>query len=140
MRKMMNYAIGMLLIATMLSSCNQQENESVNSLLSNAEKQDEIMTAISSDHNMMENMMGHIMQNEHAMQMMQMNEGMMQKMMKGDHLMGMMKGNKEMMASMMEKMVGMADADSSLCKQMTGMMMEHPNMMKMMKEMMNSTN
>lgn len=137
MKRVTKYITALALLAITVTSCNQVENESVNAMLNNPVTQNEIMTAISGNHQMMGNMMDHIMQNKHAMQMMQMNKDMMQGMMEGDQTMNMMKNNPELMTAMMNMMMGIADADSSVRNQMSGMMMDHPKMMNMMMGMMN---
>ncbi|MBK9678233.1 MAG: hypothetical protein IPO69_05080 [Saprospiraceae bacterium] len=61
-----------------ISSCSQRQNPSVSELLNNKSQQVSIMTYIANNHQMMTNMLSHMTDNGHAMQMMMQNGPMMQ--------------------------------------------------------------
>ncbi|MHB1279133.1 MAG: hypothetical protein ACYC1Q_12140 [Bacteroidia bacterium] len=114
----------LLIVGAFLVGCSNQRAEN---LLKDPDKQNEIMTAICNDHQMMTNMMGHMMKNDHAMQMMKGNQGMMGKMMEGNHA---------MMGNMMPHMVKMMEKDSSMCRMMGEKMMMNDHTKGMMMDMM----
>ncbi len=94
-----------------LSSLAQHQHPSASELLKDKAMQDSVMTVIANDHQMMENMMKHMMQSKHGMQMMMKNNGMMKQMM------------------------DMAGKDSAACRSMVNRMMENKNMHQMMMNM-----
>ena len=95
-------------------------------ILKDGAQRKKIMTAICNDHEMMTEMMGHMTQNDHAMQMMRGNREMMQQMM-GDQEMakGMEKKDVKMAGMMMDNMMSAMETDSTLCKAMCGKMMQN---------------
>jgi len=99
-----------------VASFAQYQHAPAKDILKDKVMQDSIITAITNDHQMMDNMMNHIMQNKHAMhQMMQ---------------------NKKMMQGITE---GIA-RDSSKCEKMMAMMMDNKDMHEMMMNMMMKKN
>ena len=99
-----------LMLMVMITGCTDQA-KSTAEILQDGQRREEIMVAISKDHEMMNEMMDHMMKNDYAIQMMEGHRGMIGKMMsimKKDSTMsnimgGMMMGNKHMM-SMMQQM------------------------------------
>lgn len=127
------FIIGVVLV-TIIGCSNKQQN--ADELLKDQKVQDDIMTTISGNHEMMMNMMKHMMGNDHAMQMMTGNNEMMKMMTKGDHMMDMMGKDKDMMKEMMGHMMMISDKDSTMRKMMCESMMKDGKMMGMMKDMM----
>jgi len=127
-----SFAMGFLL----LIGCTQQGE--VSSMLKNAETKDEVFTVILDDHEMMKDFMKKMMDNKHAMMMMQGDHNIMGKMMEDGKMMNMMKDKPEMMHNMMSKMM----KDSSMMGHMMQMMTQEDMMseeclqscMKMMKD------
>lgn len=123
-----SFAMGFLL----LIGCTQQGE--VSSMLKNAETKDEVFTVILDDHEMMKDFMKKMMDNKHAMMMMQGDHNIMGKMMEDGKMMNMMKDKPEMMHNMMK--------DSSMMGHMMQMMTQEDMMseeclqscMKMMKD------
>lgn len=127
--------ICVILFLTMISGCTGQA-KSTSEILKNDEQRKEIMTAISNDHKMMDEMMGHMMKSEHAMQMMEGHQGMMGRMMGNRQMMMNMMAKDTMMASgMMNDMMTMMEKDSTMCNMMGGIMMENRHMMNIMQNM-----
>lgn len=118
-----------------IAGCSNK-SQTAEELLKDPVKQEEIMTAICNDHQMMTNMMDQMMKNDHAMQMMMGNQAMMGKMMQGEHAMGMMEGNHEMMGNMMQNMMKMMEKDTTMCRMMGEMMMKDEHARGMMMDMM----
>lgn len=97
----MRTIINSLIVAAftlLFAACSKAQDQSAQEILQDTTKQNEIMETISHDNQMMMNMMGHIKNNNHAMQMMAENQNMMQDtttsnmMMGNKHLMNTMKG------------------------------------------------
>lgn len=97
MKKIQLFAFSMLMLFVI--GCGQKAD--VKSLLSNKESQDEIMSSIVNDHELMTAFMEKMMSSKHAKMMMQGNKDMMGLMMKDGGMMSMMKDNPEMMHNMM---------------------------------------
>jgi len=99
------------------SSCAQRSIPSASELLTDMTLQDSIMTEISNNPQLMNNMMDHIRSNQRAMQMMQ---------------------NGQMMKNgqMMQGMMNMSGGDSTKVRNMYNMMAQNPAMMSMMMNMM----
>jgi hypothetical protein len=121
---MSNLKIKLVITAMMLSvvSFAQHQHAPAKDLLKDKTVQDSIMTAITNNHQMMDNMMNHMMQNKHAMHQMMENKKMMQGITEGiatdsskcQKMMAMMMDNKdmhEMMTNMMMKKDKMSDGD-----------------------------
>jgi hypothetical protein len=115
----------LVVTVTILSSCNQATTD-VDALLKNTESKKEIFSAITSDHQLMTDFMGAMMNNEHAVMMMKGDQKMMGMMMEKGNMMKMMKDKPEMMHGMMGEM--MKDG------KMMGDMMEMMNKEGMMSE------
>jgi len=108
--------LALLITGVFLAACSGPKSQSADELLKDPEKREEIMTAISNDHQMMSNMMDHMMKNDHAMQM--------------------MKGDKAMKNTMMQHMMKMMQNDSAMCRMMGEMMMKNERTKGMMMDMM----
>lgn len=133
MKNLLKNGVFLLIAGAFLFGCSNQRAED---LLKDPDKQNDLMTAICTDHQMMTNMMDHMMKNDHAMQMMMGNQEMMSQMMQGEHAMGMMEGNHEMMGNMMQHMMKMMQKDTSMCRMMGEMMMKDDHTKGMMMDMM----
>ncbi|WP_428741335.1 hypothetical protein [Tenacibaculum sp.] len=118
-----------------LSGCSQAQKQSAEEILKDPKMQDSIMVAICNNHQMMMNMMEHMMDNDHSMKMIMENQNMMQHMMgKQQMMMNMMKQDSTMSNMMMGNMMQMMEQDSLFCKRMTNMMMGNKHMMNTMME------
>ncbi len=100
------------MLAIIISGCTGQA-QTTTEILKNGQQREEIMAAISNDHEMMDEMMDHMMESDNAMQIIQDDQGMMGRMMEKDT---------EMAVGMMNNMMG-------------GMMMGNEHMMNMMRNM-----
>jgi hypothetical protein len=111
---MNNLKTRLVVIAMLFSmvSFGQHEHAPAKDLLKDKATQDSIMTAITNDHQMMDNMMNHMMQNKHTMHQMMQNKEMMQRITEG------------------------IAKDSSKCEKMMAMMMDNKDMHEMMMTMM----
>ena len=98
-------------------------------ILNDPKAKNEIMDAICNDHNLMKEMMQHMIKNQHAMQMMKQDSSMTKEMMGEDQMEGMMKRDASMSKKMMNCMTKMMQSDSSMysvmCKMMDKMQAEH---------------
>lgn len=135
MKQILKNGLLLLIAGAFLTSCSNK-SQTAEELLKDPDKREEIMTAICADHQMMTNMMDHMMKNDHAMQMMMGNQEMMSQMIQGEHAMGMMEGNHEMMGNMMQHMMKMMQKDTSMCRMMGEMMMKDDHTKGMMMDMM----
>ncbi|MCQ0110063.1 hypothetical protein [Zhouia amylolytica] len=124
------------IMTMVLLGCAQEKNVQADEMLKDETKQNEIMTAIVEDHEMMMNMMDHIKKNDHAMQMMRGDSVMMYDMMQGNQMVDLMRGSPKMMGTMMQYMMKMATEDTTACKAMGSMMMGNEHMMRMMQDLM----
>ena len=111
---MNNLKLKLFIVAMIFSvaSFAQHQHAPAKDLLKDKTMQDSIMTAITNDHQMMNNMMNHMMQNKDAMQQMMQNKKMMQEVTDG------------------------ITKDSSQCQKMMAMMMDNKDMHEMMNMMM----
>lgn len=120
------------MFAFLMSGCNGQAQETAE-MLENEQQREEIMTAISNDHNMMVEMMSHIMESNHAMQMMEGNTAMLGRMMGNRQMMmDIMVKDTAIAKGMMDNIMVMMEKDSTMCSMMGGMMMGNEHMMGMM--------
>jgi hypothetical protein len=121
-----------------MAACNKQA-PSAHAVLQDERQRGELMDSISNDQALMTEMMGHMMQSEHALQQMEGNQAMMGKMM-GNHqmMMAMMAKDTAMAGRMMEDMMAMMEKDSANCSMMCSKMMGNQHMMGMMQQMGNS--
>ncbi|WP_127020678.1 hypothetical protein [Flagellimonas beolgyonensis] len=126
----------MILVLTLfLVGCSQAQKQSAEEVLKDPAMQDAIMENISSDHQMMMNMMGHMMDNDHAMQMIMGNQEMMHTMMGNrEAMMNMMMQDSTISKMMMGNMLQMMEQDSAFGNRMTNMMMGNQHMMDMMQQ------
>tara|TARA_R110000868_G_scaffold411528_2_gene705170 strand:+ start:3712 stop:4173 length:462 start_codon:yes stop_codon:yes gene_type:complete len=128
-------SICVIILLTLISGCTGQARTTAE-ILKNEKQREEIMTAISNDHVMMDEMIGHMMESDHAMQMMEGHQGMMGIMMGNrQSMMNMMAKDTTMVAGMMNNMMAMMEKDSTMCNMMSGMMMGNKHMMDMMQQM-----
>ncbi|PSR12242.1 MAG: hypothetical protein DA408_17915 [Bacteroidetes bacterium] len=86
-----------------ITSCNQQPD--VSALLNNTQTRDKILTEITSNHEMMTELMDKMMLNNHAKMMLQGNKQMRGMMMQDSSMVQMMKDNPDLMNNMMGKMM-----------------------------------
>ncbi len=114
-------------LAIAASSCAQRSIPSASELLKDNTMRDSIMTEISGNPQLMNNMMDHIRSNPQAMQMMQ-NGSMMQN--------GTMMQNGRMMQNSRMQGMNMTGGDSTRVQNMYNMMAQNPAMMSMMLNMM----
>ncbi|MGN7516062.1 MAG: hypothetical protein ACTHOM_16915 [Allomuricauda sp.] len=122
-----------LALTCILVGCSQAQNQSAEELLRDPNMQDAIMENIASDHQMMMNMMGHMVNNEHAMQMMAQNQDMMHSMMGNRQaMMNMMMKDSTFSNMMMGNMLEMMEQDSAFGSRMSHRMMGNQHMMDMM--------
>lgn len=137
--KTITIVFGFLVMTSILGCADQKQTPEV--ILANKETRDQVMGAISDDNEMMNEMMAHMMQSDHTMQMMEGNQGMMVKMM-GNHqvMMQMMEKDTAMASMMMDQMMGMMEKDSTLCNTMCKKMGGNKHMMDMMQQMGKSGN
>ncbi|MEZ4970909.1 MAG: hypothetical protein R2814_14865 [Flavobacteriaceae bacterium] len=125
--------IPVLVLIIMINGCTDK-SQNTTEILKDRQQREEIMMAISNDHEMMEEMIGHMMKSDHAMQMMEVHQGMMEKMM-GNHQMmiNMMEKDTVMAKMMMRNMMGLIEKDSTMSNMMdkirqmgkSGEMMQH---------------
>lgn len=127
-----------LLVTALLFGCAEKKND-VKALLENPATQNEVMETIVQDHRLMQQMMHHISQNEHALMMMRSDTMVMHHVMAGGRMGGMMHGDAEMTRSMMNQMMTMAAKDSVVCQMMKNSMMGNAHMRQMMHDMMSDT-
>jgi hypothetical protein len=106
------HTIGVIILLTLISGCSDQAQITVE-ILKNGQQREEIMTAISNDHEMMDDMIGHMMESDNAIQLMQDDQVMMGRLMEKDNV----------------KAVGMMN------NMMGGMMMGNEHMMNMIRNM-----
>ncbi len=126
-----------LVVPIALLGCNT--TPSAEQLLQDEAMRKELFSTIAGNHEMMMEFMNVMIQNEHAMSMMQGNKQMMQHMMGGkgmQHMMGMMKENASMMQGMMQHMMN----DPQMMRHMMQMMhqkgmMSQECMQQMMQQM-----
>lgn len=119
--------LGLIMVALLTYTCYEPSKISTEDLLSSNETQGEVFEAISNNHELMTNMINHMIQNEHAMEMYKGNSDFMTKMMSGDM---------EMMKMNMMNMMNMMERDSVLCSNMQSLMMNNEHMRSMMMQMM----
>ena len=113
--------------------CSQAQNLSAEEVLKDPKMQDAIMETIANDHQMMMNMMGHMQNNQHAMQMMVQNKNMMHTMMGNRQgMMNMMMQDSTFSNMMMGNMLDMMEQDSAFGNRMSRRMMGNRHMMGMM--------
>ena len=137
MKTKMNTLLVMIPLLMFFGCSKAQEQQDVKTLLSDSTKQNEIMNAICADQDMMMNMMGHIINNDDALNMMRGNEDMMTHMMgDGKMMMNMMSQDSSISMMMMGDMMQMMENDSVMCGKMSNMMMNNNHMMNMMMDMM----
>ena len=118
-------SICVIILLILISGCTGQAQTTAE-ILKNGQQREEIMAAISNDHEMMDEMLDYMMDSDHAMQMMEGDQGMMGRMMEKDTAMA---------AGMINNMMAMMEKDSTMCNMMGGMMMRNKHMMDMMQNM-----
>lgn len=119
-------------------ACSEQTT-SANAVLKDAQQRGTLMDSISNDQTLMTEMMGHMLQSDAAMQLMEGNHEMMGKMMGNRQtMMAMMAKDTAMAGKMMDDMMAMMEKDSVSCSMMCGKMMGNQHMMGMMQQMGNS--
>lgn len=124
-----------LMLMVMITGCTDQA-KSTAEILQDGQRREEIMVAISKDHDMMNEMMDHMMKNDYAIQMMEGHQGMIGKMMSNRQMMmNMMEKDTAMAKMMMDNMMGIMEKDSTMSNIMGGMMMGNKHMMSMMQQM-----
>ncbi|WP_285655771.1 hypothetical protein [Allomuricauda sp. NBRC 101325] len=129
------YSLKIMALTLMLVGCSQAKKQSVDEVLMDPTMRDAIMENISNDHQMMMNMMGHMMDNYHAMQMIMGNQEMMHSMMGNRQaMMNMMMQDSTISNMMMGNMLKMMEQDSTFGNRMTNMMMGNQHMMSMMQQ------
>ena len=131
MKNTFKTVVTLTLLIAALSACQQQKD--VSTMLENDDTRNEIFNTIISDHEYAEQLMTKMMEDDHTQMMMKGNEQMMGMMMSdNDQMMALMKDKPDMM----NKMMNIAEADSSMCTHMMTMMKDKPNMMGQMMDMM----
>ena len=135
MKTLQTLSITVLMATTMISCQSNAQEQTAKEMLADSVRQKEIFDAICNNHEQMMQFMDHMMQNEHAMQMMEGNHKMMQHM-KGNHqmMMNMMKQDTAMAGMMMGNMMQMMENDSAMCNMMGSKMMDNQHMMDMMQD------
>lgn len=127
--------IPVLMLMVMITGCTGQAQNPAE-ILKDEQRREEIMVAISNDHDMMNEMMDHMMKSDLAMQMMEGHQGMMGKMIGNRQMMmNLMEKDTVMAKVMMDNMMGMMEKDSTMSNMMGGMMMGNKHMMGMMQQM-----
>ncbi len=109
-------------LAISIASCSQRQFPPASELLQDKPMQDSIMAKISSDPQLMTNMMDHMRNNGNAMQMMQNGQ--------------MIQNGQMMQNGRMQSMMNMTGGDSTTVRNMFNMMVQNPAMMSMMMNMM----
>jgi hypothetical protein len=107
-----SHTICAIILLALISGCTGQAQTTAE-ILKNEQQREEIMTAISNNHEMMDEMIGHMMESDNAMQIMQ--------------------DNQVMIGSLMEK--DAAIAVGMMNNMMGGMMMGNEHMINMMRNM-----
>ncbi|UGU14686.1 hypothetical protein LS482_13370 [Sinomicrobium kalidii] len=130
--------IAMMSMAVLLG-CVREKEKSTGELLKDQATQNEIMETISNDHEMMTNMMEHIVRNDHALRMIISNTTVIRQMIQGDQMMSMMmeSPDPDRMHTMMQRMLNMAASDTAACRMMGNTMIENDHMKNMMHGLMN---
>lgn len=124
--------IPVLMLMVIITGCTGKAQNTAE-ILKDGQRREEIMVAISNDHDMMNEMMDHMMKSDHAMQMIEGHQGMMRKMMGNRQMMmNMMEKDTVMAKMMMDNMMDMMEKDSTMSNMMGGMMMRNKHMMGMM--------
>ena len=133
MKRIMNTSLLLLIITGIISFRSSAQEQPAEETLNNPQQRIELMKAISNDHDMMTEMMNHMMENDHAKQMMGGNYQMMQRMMSDKKMMmSMMEKDSSMAKIMMGNMMEMMENDPAMCKMIGGIMMNNKHMMDTM--------
>jgi len=107
-----NTCVILVLAIFMISACSDMQN--ADKLLKDKKKADEIMTSISSDSAMTEEMLDHLILSENANQQV---KNRMKSIMTKDFLMELMKGDSILTNEVMCSVMEMAGKDQMVCKQ-----------------------
>ena len=113
MKNTLKTMVTLTLLITALSACQQQKD--VSTLLEKHDTRNEIFNTIISDHEYAEQLMTKMMEDDHTQMMMKGNEQMMGMMMSdNDQMMAMMKDKPDMMHNMMSNKEGMMDKETMM--------------------------
>lgn len=121
---------------TLFASCEVGSGQTKG--LSNAQTRNEIMEAIASDSVMSNEMIHTMMSNKNGMMIMQNHQRL--KMENHNSMMNMVKTNPGMTQNMMSALMETAKSDTSKMSEMIKIMMDNPQMMKMMQNRMGNSN
>ena len=132
MKTIRNFGLLVITITVITSTQSNAQQQTIEELLTDPQTRVEIMKTICNDHELMNEMMEQLMQNDHAMQMMTGNHQMVQNMMSNRvMMMGMMKKDTATTMMMMDNMMQMMESDFVMCKMMGDAMMDNQHMMGM---------
>ena len=126
-----------LLIALLLTTnvLEAQDRDQIKKMLQDKDQQQMIMQTIADDDEMMMNMMRHMRQSDHAMQMMRSNKRMMKQLMQGEHMTRLMKEEPDLARINMRHMMMAMEQDKATNRNIRELMLGHAHMNSQMMDM-----